>query len=306
MPKRRTRVRAKPRAPARRRAAKAASNPRQPLAPAKRKGTPRAVPAHRTYTPELTEHIRYRLEETAEPVKDMAADLGIHPSSLHRLAKRLGWVRRNLPPPRDLSPALRLFEAARAETARVLGEGLARAGEPSEQPARALDDGRAGSSLRSPPLGGAASGERERAERGEREPPDIGERESTAVAATAPPELSTLERLERAVVAELATVEAMRARYGPEPEKPRDAERTVRTLGLLTQTLQQLLRLRIAAAGAPQSVSGQSPYDDDMPADIDKFRLDFARRIREFVKSRTGDGGAQPSAAAAAVDSQQP
>jgi hypothetical protein len=32
--------------------------------------------------------------------------------------------------------------------------------------------------------------------------------------------------------------------------------------------------------------------DDDIPEDIDAFRLDLARRIREFVRSRAGGGDA--------------
>ena len=112
-------------------------------------------------------------------------------------------------------------------------------------------------------------------------------------------DLAAIERLERAVLAELATVEAMRASLGPLPQRWTDAERTARTLSLLTQTLQHLQRLR--AGGARGVRSHHDNYDDDMPEDIDAFRYELARRIDAFVASRTGaggaggDGGAEPA-----------
>ena len=42
------------------------------------------------------------------------------------------------------------------------------------------------------------------------------------------------------MLAELATIEAMRAALGTLPQKPPGAARTVRTLSMLTQTLQHL------------------------------------------------------------------
>jgi molecular chaperone GrpE (heat shock protein) len=102
----------------------------------------------------------------------------------------------------------------------------------------------------------------------------------------AAPQLSdTIERLYRAVLEELAAVENLRAQLKREPQSPQDAERTARTLSSLTETLQKLQRLQCAV---PQSGS----YDDDMPADIDEFRTELARRIEAFVASRSepGDG----------------
>ena len=64
-----------------------------------------------------------------------------------------------------------------------------------------------------------------------------------------------------------------------------DAARTVRSLSLLTQTVRHLQRMR-AAGRTPQPYSG-SNHDDDIPAGIDEFRRDLARRIDAFVESRT-------------------
>src|SRR5262245_9433425 len=106
----------------------------------------------------------------------------------------------------------------------------------------------------------------------------------------------TIVRLHRAVLEELQVVEAMRARLKRKPQNPADAERTARTLSSLTETLQKLQRLQCAL---PET---ELKDDDDMPADIDEFRRELARRIRAFVESRIQQddvGGARdPSLAA--------
>jgi len=89
----------------------------------------------------------------------------------------------------------------------------------------------------------------------------------------------TIMRLHHAVLEELGAVEAMRAK---KPQNPADAERTARTLSSLTETLQKLQRLQCTL---PEI---ELKDDDDMPADIDEFRNELARRINAFVDSRTG------------------
>src|SRR5262249_50405400 len=93
---------------------------------------------------------------------------------------------------------------------------------------------------------------------------------------------AAIERLERLVEAEIAAEEALRAQLGSMPRKPSEAARAARTLATLTQTLHALARLR---CGIPADVERD---DDDLPADIDEFRRELARRIRVFVQSRTG------------------
>lgn len=99
----------------------------------------------------------------------------------------------------------------------------------------------------------------------------------------------TVERLYRAVREELTAVESLRARLKSEPQGTQDAERTARTLSSLTETLQKLQRLKCAA---PNTGS----HDDDLPADIDEFRTELARRIEAFVASRIGRGDAEKPA----------
>jgi hypothetical protein len=98
----------------------------------------------------------------------------------------------------------------------------------------------------------------------------------------------TIARLHRAVLEELRAVEAMRAKL---KRNPADAERTARTLSSLTETLQKLQRLQYTL---PET---ELKDDDDMPADIDEFRNELARRINAFVDSRTGGDDAEGVAA---------
>jgi transposase-like protein len=114
--------------------------------------------------------------------------------------------------------------------------------------------------------------------------------------APSPPDPAALDRIERALLNELATVEAMRESLDTEPLRPIDAERTARTLSILTETLTKLRRHRLAAAA--QAGAG---HDDDLPADIDAFRDDLARRIEAFVASRADEGDAEPTGGPARV-----
>ena len=90
-----------------------------------------------------------------------------------------------------------------------------------------------------------------------------------------PPLADTVARLHRAVLDELAAIDAL-------PVHARNAAssaRTARTLASLTETLQKLQRMQPTPAST-------GPDDADMPADIDEFRNELARRIEEFVASR--------------------
>jgi hypothetical protein len=98
-------------------------------------------------------------------------------------------------------------------------------------------------------------------------------------------ESDIVARLRRAVLDELTAIETLRDRLKNEPQSRVAAERTARTLSTLTDTLQKLQRLQYAVPA-----SG-SLYD--IPADIDEFRNELARRIEAFVASRTDEGDGQ-------------
>ncbi|HZP70717.1 MAG TPA: hypothetical protein VFB29_12305 [Pseudolabrys sp.] len=106
-------------------------------------------------------------------------------------------------------------------------------------------------------------------------------------------------RLQRAVLNELAVVESLRNRLKNDPQTPVEAERTARTLSTLTETLQKLQRMQCAL---PENTLA----DDDMPADINAFRLDLARRIDAFVASRIDNGDGEGSGSTKAADPVQP
>jgi hypothetical protein len=111
------------------------------------------------------------------------------------------------------------------------------------------------------------------------------------------PALPAIDRIERLVEQELAAEEAGRAQFGLLPRAPGDAERCARTLAILTRTLHALARLR---GGATEQ--GLRHDDDDMPADIDEFRRDLARRIEAFLESREADGDSGGDSATAPPD----
>jgi hypothetical protein len=97
-----------------------------------------------------------------------------------------------------------------------------------------------------------------------------------------PPLADTVARLHHAVLDELAAIDAL-------PVHTRNAgssARTARTLANLTETLQKLQRMQPTPANT-------GPDNADMPADIDEFRNELARRIDMFVLEQTdpGDGG---------------
>jgi hypothetical protein len=94
-----------------------------------------------------------------------------------------------------------------------------------------------------------------------------------------PPLADTVARLQRAVLDELAAIEALRMQL----RGAGSFARTARTLATLTETLQKLRRLQ-------PSLANTGPDDADMPADIDEFRNELARRIDRFVVERTNAG----------------
>ena len=222
----------------------------------------RGVPAHDAYSDRLLANGRHRFERTDESVAAIAADFGIRAASMYRLAKRLGWVRFE-PPPRDLPAAVNLLAQADELEAAVLSLG--------REETTAL-------STRDDSPSAVHMG------------PETFAAQTQAISTDElPPFADTVERLYRAVLEELTAVESLRTRLKREPLSAIDAERTARTVSNLTETLQKLQRLQCAA---PQSGS----YDDDMPADIDEFRNELARRIDAFVASRTqqNDAGGNP------------
>ncbi|MGH6769697.1 MAG: hypothetical protein ACRECO_11830 [Xanthobacteraceae bacterium] len=226
------------------------------------------------YTPGLIAHVRHRYENTDDTLAKIAADCGVSERGVHRMRDREGWTRRSDRPPRDLPPAMQALKEATALLATRHCERSDSAATPmTPTPTLPLSGG---GSTQSAPLG----------TRDTASPP--GDGISNAV-----------ERIERLVEQELTAEEAVRAQLGPLPRPPAEAERSARTLAVLTQTLHALQRLRCGL-----SPDSGSTDDDDMPRDIDEFRHELARRIDAFVASRTerrdADGDSKPAVVDAA------
>jgi len=93
-----------------------------------------------------------------------------------------------------------------------------------------------------------------------------------------------LKRIERLIERELAAEEATRAALGSLARTPTEAERCARTVASMSRSLHTLMRLR--AGLAPEQGSSN---DHGIPADIDEFRRELARRIEAFVASQPDD-----------------
>lgn len=66
------------------------------------------------YTPRFLAAVKRRYEDTDEPMPTIAFDFGISLRTLHRMVEREGWRKRGDRPPKDLTPADLLAEAAEA------------------------------------------------------------------------------------------------------------------------------------------------------------------------------------------------
>jgi hypothetical protein len=213
------------------------------------------------YSPELLAALRYRYEQTGQPMNALAAEFEIGVTTLQTLARKNGWMPRSQRL-RQCPPAMRLLDEAEALTASLPLPEMARVG---VNAAVALETTHVQDATASPilPLAGG---------------------ESNAMPAAAPTTatLSPLERIEALIVKELAAEEALRAALGTKPRARYDLERCARTLAVMTQTLERLQRLH------PKSSGGKDVDHDPVPENIDEFREELAKRINAFVESRVG------------------
>ena len=219
----------------------------------------------RGFSPEAIASIRRRYEQSDEPVARIAADTGVSRYTLERFAQRQGWLLRKHRPPRDLPQTFQM----QLDAAAILLQ------------ARAADAGEAVAAL--PPLPQAVECAAEASAVTDTAATETVAPEPADPAAAAAPEavLSLALRLERAVETQLRKVEDLREDAGADPaSRAVEAERIVRTLAALTQTLFKVRQLR-------DPERALSAADDEMPADADGFRLELARRIETFVGGGT-------------------
>ena len=106
-------------------------------------------------------------------------------------------------------------------------------------------------------------------------PPGEGEEPQVDPAAIVP-------RLQSAVARVLPAIEATIARLAAGPYHPREMEQAGRALSSLTRTLRELNAL-LSEHHARAEAAGDRPRT---PEEIDEFRMQLARKIREIVQAR--------------------
>ena len=233
------------------------------------------------YAPEFLASLKHRYEKTDQPMIEMAREFGIGITTLQMLVDKQGWEKRSQRL-RGLPRAMRLQHEAEALAAAQPPKHDTAAptepvsGEVSERAfagcGAAEDKNEPPTPAPSPPLVALAGG---------------GE---TAVAGGA--ERTAIERLEALVVQEIADLESARELRGGKRVSGAGAERTAQALASLTRTLQTIRTMR----GETSVIC-----DDDMPEDIDAFRLRLAKKIEDFLERRKDDdfsAGIDPDEAA--------
>ncbi|MBI2715170.1 MAG: hypothetical protein HYX37_12060 [Rhizobiales bacterium] len=248
-------------------------------------------------TSEAWARIRYEYERTTRPVEDICAEHGISSGTLRDRMRRWQWTRRRPPIPRDGPPPLAVArrEITSPPPIRAAngGEGLGVGGlcavqtaEPSPPTPLHLAE----ASRSDPPHRFAGGGmehaappqhvsEMDEARSSEGENGAIVPRPASAANVQADA-ASIVQRLQGAVARVLPAIEAIIARLAAGPQHPREMEQAGRALGALMRTLRELNALL-----SQHNAQAAQPYDD-MPEDMDAFRLDLARRIDAFVESR--------------------
>lgn len=216
-------------------------------------------------TREAWGQIRYDYEHTGRPIEDICAEHGISSGTLRDRMRRWGWARRRLPIPREGPPPAPPIDHA------ILLLPVTQTG----PVAPALASAPASASPITPSAPGLPT------------MPQAAAIEHASDGGDSDP-VSIVPRLQNAVGRVLPAIEAIVTRLGANPANAREMERSARALASLTRTLRELNVL----LGQHRA----SAAEDNMPEDIDAFRLDLARRIDLFVASRTGEGEADSEA----------
>jgi hypothetical protein len=230
------------------------------------------------YTAEFLAIAQHGYENTDQPMRELARDLGIGITTLSTLVENNHWAKRSQRR-RGLPPAMQLFAEAQALVAK--GSAHSRAsGNPDRAQQQTQEE-----------LGPRFRGD----ERGEIETPTPtlpvagGGSESTRVA---PDPADLLLKLEQ-ILAQLIAAQHLAPANGA--HSPQGA----RTLTLLINSLRALQGMRGPAL--TDTGSTDNGYDD-MPADLDEFRLALARRIEALFESEEDAEDANAHSGCANVD----
>jgi hypothetical protein len=91
---------------------------------------------------------------------------------------------------------------------------------------------------------------------------------------------SVVVRLQRTVEREIAAIEQVLAKFGPNSGHIGDAERAARALASLARTLREIVRLD-QPAPAPERPDDDN--DDRIPRDLDELRREVSRRLDRLI-----------------------
>ena len=247
-----------------------------------------------TYSPELIENLRFRFEETGEPVRTIAVTVPMARTALYALAQERGWTR-FVRPPLDLTPAARLAAEAgklglsrhpeeRAEGAprRISDSQVLRGPTPTR---RAPQDDGEGLGGRAPQGDGADELSPSTPDPAPplEEPTGGGEQEPDVSNLEPQERRARLSGMARLIDHQLALLHRRQALPQTEHERKEISIEAAKLNAALSQTEHQLQDLD-RGHNARTAIAG----DDSRPMDIDERRLLLAQRIREFARSRRG------------------
>ena len=227
-------------------------------------------------TPEAWALIRHAYEHTDKPLAHICAEHDVSIPTLRYRMKVWQWRRRKPLIPREGPPATVLPLVIPACGPQAASP------EPIAPPLWRMDSG---------PATVAASRNDEECETIPRQDHPAPLRLAEASRSDPPPPGEGEEivpRLQSAVARVLPAIEATIARLASGSHRPREMEQAGRTLSSLTRTLRELNAL-LAEHNAAKGGSNRCCDCDDMPEDMDAFRIELARRIEAFVASRGGD-----------------
>jgi hypothetical protein len=209
------------------------------------------------YTAEFLAAARHGYENTDQPMRELARELGIGITTLSTLAEQNHWAKRSQRR-RGLPPAMQLLAEAQALTAK--GSAHSRAsGNPDRAQQQAQEE----------------PGPRFRGdERSNSNPPPAPSEEGDPSTRVAPDPAELLIKLEQ-ILAQLIAAQHLA------PANGIHSAQGARTLATLIQAMRALKGMR----PAPTDTGSIDNDDDDMPRDIDEFRHALARRIEALFES---------------------
>lgn len=254
------------------------------------------------YTPALLENLRFRFEQTDEPIVAIAASISRSHTTLRLLAREQGWTK-FVPPPLDLSPAAKL--AADAEMLAAEAEKLAEGGEAA----------RHGTSSTFPPRSGGerslgvrehdearwgVSAEIEKAEGAKNaapptatsdpspplaEPAGGGEKDVDLSNLAPDARMARLSEMARGLDIQLAVLRRKQA-YPQDGEDTKAINADVKSLAATCAVIEH----QIEKLEGRRSTPVPDNSHDDISEDIDTFRLRLAARIEAFLERRPDIG----------------